>query len=617
MSILQDFKSRVKYTLYNTHGWYIGHCDYMVDVLLVDADIFLGSRNAEQHIIVQLVAKFRPLRDGWEEDHIPNDYSRWLEDREAITLHKARVDYVTLARDTVELNSALLQITNQTRRQVEMATKQGRCAECGETTEQVTLINGVVYCADCRNIDHMLCEVCDTWVADTDMDEMVGVHMCDDCHDKRSQCANCGDIVLIDSAQDVDGDYMCDACIAEHCFKCANCGDYTHNNDGTSVGFDDHVCQDCFEDNYTSCDVCGDSIHRDHTYNTFSGAIICEDCREQHYYVCDDCNDLYHEDTIQHRGDYCYCGSCADENGHSEFIHDYSFRPNPVFHDVGKPAQAVRDVGGDVAKFGVEIEIEGVGCSPHDIAEAVVDYRGNDANYRETFMYCKSDGSLDEGVEIVTHPASLEYHKEIWPDLLDKVRKLGGRSHSTDTCGLHVHFDKNYLNTGEQVKLGIFINFYDDFVSKIARRGRSSWAKYKSKDTPHNQMNINSDRYEALNWQNSNTVEFRMFRGTLNPKTFIASIEFVGACAEFVKKYSTEVITPTPNTQGESWAMFCGFVTNSGYKDLEKMMKKRGVYADTKAIKDATDKADKDIAKKSKAMSRVLAKIGLGEAVAV
>ena len=34
-------------------------------------------------------------------------------------------------------------------------------------------------------------------------------------------------------------------------------------------------------------------------------------------------------------------------------------------------------------------------------------------------------------------------------------------------------------------------------------------------------------RYVAVNLENSNTVEFRLFRGTLNYKTFIATLQFV------------------------------------------------------------------------------------------
>ena len=264
-------KQREVWLLIKRYGWDIEHCDYMTSVLWYRVDY---SQEAD-FLVHQLVRMFRPLRDDhYGDSGQPNLYTIWFATRLPEAEAWARVNMARMVRDRVELNSALLQITNQTRRYVEMATKQGRCAECGATTEQVTLINGVVYCADCRNIDHTLCEVCDTWAEDTDMDEMNGEAMCDACYAERAPCGNCGGTVLVDSAQDVDGDYMCDDCIDEHYFKCDNCGDYAYNDEGTSVGFDSHICQDCFDDNYTSCDDCGDSIHRDHTYSTFDDVVI-------------------------------------------------------------------------------------------------------------------------------------------------------------------------------------------------------------------------------------------------------------------------------------------------------------------------------------------------------
>ena len=42
-------------------------------------------------------------------------------------------------------------------------------------------------------------------------------------------------------------------------------------------------------------------------------------------------------------------------------------------------------------------------------------------------------------------------------------------------------------------------------------------------------------RYKAINLMNSETIEFRLFRGTLNFNTFIASLQFVVVIASFVK----------------------------------------------------------------------------------
>lgn len=62
-------------------------------------------------------------------------------------------------------------------------------------------------------------------------------------------------------------------------------------------------------------------------------------------------------------------------------------------------------------------------------------------------IYIKCDGSLDDGMEIVTHPMSLDYHLEkfCWDALTARAIKLGYRSHQTSTCGLHVHVSRDGL----------------------------------------------------------------------------------------------------------------------------------------------------------------------------
>ena len=46
-------------------------------------------------------------------------------------------------------------------------------------------------------------------------------------------------------------------------------------------------------------------------------------------------------------------------------------------------------------------------------------------------IYCKHDGYLDSGFEIVTHPMTLDYHKDNlpWADMVDKLKRMGYLSH--------------------------------------------------------------------------------------------------------------------------------------------------------------------------------------------
>ena len=64
-------------------------------------------------------------------------------------------------------------------------------------------------------------------------------------------------------------------------------------------------------------------------------------------------------------------------------------------------------------------------------------------------MYIKHDGSIDEGFEIVTHPMSLDYHKNNmpWERIFEKALAMDYRSHQTSTCGLHIHVDRMALGS--------------------------------------------------------------------------------------------------------------------------------------------------------------------------
>lgn len=89
--------------------------------------------------------------------------------------------------------------------------------------------------------------------------------------------------------------------------------------------------------------------------------------------------------------------------------------------------------------FGVELESDGTG---EDYEHAETMLRIADSS-RER-MYIKHDGSLDNGLELVTHPmASTEYlHRFPWEALCKKTAALGYLSRRATTCGLHSYVSR-------------------------------------------------------------------------------------------------------------------------------------------------------------------------------
>jgi len=200
-----------------------------------------------------------------------------------------------------------------------------------------------------------------------------------------------------------------------------------------------------------SADVYGDE------YTT-----LCASCYHNHYVRCCCCDALLHEDDSYNLEGDSYCGECyRDEVDRSRSIHDYSFKPEPIFY------------GDDSSRyFGVELEVDGAG-KDNDNADEILAI----ANRDEEHVYIKGDGSLDDGLEIVTHPMTLNYHKQFcWQEIMAKAISMGYRSHQTSTCGLHVHVNRSCLgDTQEEQELVIghillFIEQHWPELLKFSRR---------------------------------------------------------------------------------------------------------------------------------------------------
>jgi hypothetical protein len=178
--------------------------------------------------------------------------------------------------------------------------------------------------------------------------------------------------------------------------------------------------------------------------------------------------------------------------------------------------------------FGVELEVEvGSDYNVDDKAQECLDL------FRSEFICAKEDGSLDNGFELVTAPATLEEQIKGW-DRFFKAIPSGLKSFNTTTCGLHVHCSRRPLTELQIAKIVCFVNAAQNraFVETIAGRGSNSYCTIKVKKIG----NANKDcysRYEAVNLQNSCTIEFRIFKGTLKRESVFKAIEFCAALIAF------------------------------------------------------------------------------------
>lgn len=90
--------------------------------------------------------------------------------------------------------------------------------------------------------------------------------------------------------------------------------------------------------------------------------------------------------------------------------------------------------------MGIELEIDKGGEDSRN-AETLLDCANGSCEH----IYCKHDGSIDDGFEIVSHPMTLDYHTDImnWKEVFDTALLLDYRSHQTSTCGLHIHVNRS------------------------------------------------------------------------------------------------------------------------------------------------------------------------------
>jgi len=270
-------------------------------------------------------------------------------------------------------------------------------------------------------------------------------------------------------------------------------------------------------DNFFYCEQCDSYELRDESY-TYNDNRYCETCYDNCVGHCEDCDDHYWTDDGHH---------CDD--GLSNLIHDYSYRPRTHFFGDGK------------YHFGFELEVESNHDSRREGAEYVVNNLGNHA-------YLKQDGSLNNGFEIVTHPHTLEeYQKKFNWGCISGLGERGYRSWNTRTCGLHVHVSRtafgNVTKRSEILKaqsheLRFIKLIYDNQrqIERIAGRS-SSYAKFNDKGNLANRVKYGTqdDRYEAVNSQNQETLEIRVFKGSLKPARVLSAIELVHASVEYTR----------------------------------------------------------------------------------
>ncbi|MEG1207553.1 MAG: amidoligase family protein, partial [Angelakisella sp.] len=278
-------------------------------------------------------------------------------------------------------------------------------------------------------------------------------------------------------------------------------------------------------------------------------------------------NAYYPEDD----DDYPYCYDCYLVRKRNISLHEYGYRPEPIFY------------GDGTRYFGVELEIDD-GGKCNDNARVLTEL----VNKHENHIYIKTDGSLDDGMEIVTHPMTLTYHQQQmpWLAIAEKALQMGYYSHKTDTCGLHIHVNKNSFGETRDIQeecisrvLFVVERFWEELLrfSRRTQRQVERWAaRYGYKSCPkeileHAKKNY-AGRYTCVNLLNYDTIEFRMFRGTLKENTILATIQMVDEICALAENLSDIELTDL------SWPDFVARINPAEKPQLIQYLKERRLY---------------------------------------
>ena len=367
--------------------------------------------------------------------------------------------------------------------------------------------------------------------------------------------------------------------------KCKLCGSlhakenmYVINPD-TDQEF--YVCNICVNNREIfECIDCGNLYTMEYHWGYYQDGLICDNCRGN-YFVCNRCDSVFPQEELNY-DDVCnedLCESCMNERYFNldDVIEDYYFKPDPIFY--GKSS--------DNAYLGVELEVDNTDGN-YD-KKLIYEAAKTISKDFEDLVYLKHDGSLSHGFEIVNHPCTLEYHQNNlgWQEIMEICKNSTLRSHDTTTAGLHIHLSRSFFGESQETqdlhisKLLILISrFYDSHLLKFSRRRlcELKWCENfgMEYDTSDDEITIvdkmkqlkSKGRYLALNLQNYYTVEFRLFKGTLNFTSFMASLQLVMELSKYA------IRTDLKNIPSTSWR---DIFVSTKYRELKSYLEERGL----------------------------------------
>lgn len=363
--------------------------------------------------------------------------------------------------------------------------------------------------------------------------------------------------------------------LAEDYYICENCGDIHHMDDCTIVYGGDRVCEDCLDEDYVYSELMNEYIHRDDAFyyaddQTYYDNPVHECCRDNFGWQSDVSGRWYSDDieALVTADDYRYAEGEEDDlywcEHEEEYYYCSSNRPEGLIRGYHK-RPTLKFFGEGPKFFGLELE-----CDGSDADGSEDDVRAIFKNHMDRF-YFNSDGSLSHGFEAITHPMSPEEMLKIdWEQITNEMENRY-YDNDRDTAGIHIHVSRRFFhgdkNIGRLVRM--FSENYSEMI-KFAHRPEhkaADWAKRVRGTTRQYAIDwyesaYSSGRYTAVNLQNAETVEIRLFHS-------LASRQHIMACIQL-----TDVLTDMANLDRYTfgWDIVNKRAKDKGYTELQEQL---------------------------------------------
>lgn len=351
--------------------------------------------------------------------------------------------------------------------------------------------------------------------------------------DEVIECDDCGE--RVSDTRSADDSLVCLSCADEYS-TCDRCDHLTSTTSRTVDG--ENVCRSCARLHYRRCDECSRLTDRYDAWATASGSTLCPSCADG-YWSCEGCGELIDE------GDYC--SSCEPEHEDlscAGLINDYGYKPPPRFHGTGP------------LYLGLELEINAPTGELRDCAESAVRHLG-------TLGYLKEDCSINDdtgyGFEVVTHPMSYDWAVDRFP--WEMLTDLARRACGADGNGLHVHVSRAAFESAIHVYRWMkFLYRNSRQVTAVARRESGQWAAFHDRDRQQVKdysKGARGARYRAINTNNAETFELRVFASSLRPQEVQAALGLAAASVEYTRFLTVADIA---QRDGWSWPAFVAWL---------------------------------------------------------